>query len=159
MFHFEYQKVTVFFWRTLICQYKVFYSRRFLSIAGKFMPETFPILSYNYILLKSWNGFQSSPKSFRFLIDEHVNNIMCANFIMLPILNSLLTCSLIWFFSYLFFSILSWKVIVKKMDGNIQKVLLLSWMWRRYLVFEGKKKKKVWIIPLLLLFLSKPVCE
>jgi len=88
--------------------------------------ETFPVLLYNCVLLKSRNGFQTSPKSFRFLIDEQVNTIICSNVIMLPILNSLLTCGLIWFYSYLLFSILSWKVIVKKMGENIQKVLLLS---------------------------------
>lgn len=115
-----------FFWKLLICLHEVFYGRRFLSITGKFMLETFPILLYNSIFLKSWNGFQSSPKSFRFFTDEHVDNVICADVVMLPILNSLLTCSLIWFYSYLF-SILSWMVIVKKMDENIQKILLLSW--------------------------------
>lgn len=38
---------------------------------------------------------------------------------------------------------LSWMVIVKKMDENIQKALLLSWIWGRYFVF----KKISWIIP------------
>lgn len=108
------------------------------------MLETFWILLYNCIFLKNWHDFQSSPKSFRFLTDEHVNSVICANVTMLPILNSLLTFGLIQFYSYSFLSILSWKVLVKKMNENIQEVLILSWIWVIYLGFEKNPR----IIPL-----------